>query len=287
MVLLALLVGSDYTNGIQGIGPVTALEVLAAFPPKKSNTDETHQLLSGLEEFRVWLQENKKVRPGRIALRNKLKNVEITEQFPNLSVIEAYLNPCVDNSKEQFSWGKPDIVALIDFAKSKFGWTRSKSEEILRPVLKRMLDSFSQKPITDYFKVKCKTNANETNEIEIMMSKRVKKAVEKIGKGGEASISDEELEVLKETKKRSKRKQKEIETEVQKKIEKVQPAKNIHKKEVIPQREKDKSNLLRNKLKAIEVFRKSKQGPGYVSKNKKVVRKPKEDAELSESSNSE
>ncbi|KAJ8964829.1 hypothetical protein NQ314_004637 [Rhamnusium bicolor] len=33
MILFALLVGSDYTTGIQGVGPVTALEILACFPP--------------------------------------------------------------------------------------------------------------------------------------------------------------------------------------------------------------------------------------------------------------
>ena len=32
MINLALMCGSDYTTGVQGIGPVTALEVLAEFP---------------------------------------------------------------------------------------------------------------------------------------------------------------------------------------------------------------------------------------------------------------
>ena len=32
MVNLALLCGSDYTDGIQGVGPVTAMEILGEFP---------------------------------------------------------------------------------------------------------------------------------------------------------------------------------------------------------------------------------------------------------------
>lgn len=51
MVLLALLVGSDYTVGLQGVGPVTAMEILAAFPPTKGKVNEfklSHaELLSG------------------------------------------------------------------------------------------------------------------------------------------------------------------------------------------------------------------------------------------------
>lgn len=31
-IKLALLCGSDYTEGLQGIGPVSALEILAEFP---------------------------------------------------------------------------------------------------------------------------------------------------------------------------------------------------------------------------------------------------------------
>ena len=43
MIKIALLCGSDYTSGIQGVGPVTALEIMAEFPGEN---------LEGLENFK-------------------------------------------------------------------------------------------------------------------------------------------------------------------------------------------------------------------------------------------
>merc|ERR1712013_910921 len=45
LVLLAMLTGSDYTMGIQDVGPVTALEVLAEFPGEN---------LAPLNDFKAW-----------------------------------------------------------------------------------------------------------------------------------------------------------------------------------------------------------------------------------------
>lgn len=52
--------------------------------------------------------------------------------------------------------------------------------------------------------------------------------------------------------------------------------------EIIPQREKDKQSLLQNKLKAIEVFRKTKMDPRIHSRKRRALT-PKADAGLSES----
>lgn len=418
MVLLALLVGSDYTTGIQGIGPVTALEILAAFP---SNTKQTEfqvshpQLLSGLSEFRKWYIGSTKKGPSRISLRRKLKNLELSDNFPSLQVVQAYLDPQVETSREAFSWGKPDVVGLIDFAKQKFGWNKTKSEEILKPVLKRLEERHAQTSLLDYFKTKHKISSGE---YEKHMSKRVKKALNKIGKGsdedsgdektsrnkqtsktmksgkakskrkkeneqveGEKCVSkrvrkvdensgdekkskvkettkkaevraaesvkkeeaervedekymsegvqtameaagtsdekikgesktrkaktadvkskqkrktelDEDIKILKQTTVRSRRRLAEIEEAakekaLQEKARKTRISSTLHTKEIIVQKEMDKKSLLKNKMKAIEVFRKSKQGPGYMKKRKKVVLQPKEDAELSESSSSD
>ena len=45
MAELALLLGSDYTEGVSGVGIVNALEVVTAFPG-----------IEGLTEFREWVQ---------------------------------------------------------------------------------------------------------------------------------------------------------------------------------------------------------------------------------------
>lgn len=71
MIRLALLVGSDYTVGLTGIGPVTALEILAAFP------SEGDDLLQGLTSFCSWIKSGRVTGPRRTSLRNKLQNLKI------------------------------------------------------------------------------------------------------------------------------------------------------------------------------------------------------------------
>lgn len=73
MIQLALLVGSDYTNGISGIGPVTALEILAAFPC------EGEDLLRGLIKFSDCINAGRFASPFKLGagLRNKLQSVKV------------------------------------------------------------------------------------------------------------------------------------------------------------------------------------------------------------------
>uniref|UniRef100_A0A1Y1LUP1 Uncharacterized protein n=1 Tax=Photinus pyralis TaxID=7054 RepID=A0A1Y1LUP1_PHOPY len=308
MILLALLVGSDYTIGIQGIGPVTALEILGAFPPPKKlleNSYNYQQLAAGLEEFRKWLCKEKVGGLGRTGLRTKLKNVAINEGFPNLNVIRAYLEPNIDSSGEAFSWGKPNERALVEYAKRKFGWPPEKSENILKPVLKKQNETQSQKSIKDYFKTKHKITGGD---IENKMSKRVKRAVDTIENGDKEEkkkrqkrkqrktpeendhlSSDEDVQALRKSKAQTRTKVKQIRDDIEKQVAVAKPPRavtkaQLHKKEVIPQKQRDKADALRSKIKAIEVFRKSRKGPGYVEPRKMKKRAAKEDAELSESS---
>ncbi|XP_035793693.1 DNA repair protein complementing XP-G cells-like [Anopheles albimanus] len=179
LIQLALLVGSDYTTGIHGIGAVTALEILASFPPTPEQAGETSELmsmLSGLRKFRDWWQHSRNgaaTTGTRIALKSKLKNIEIGEGFPNSGVVEAYLKPTVDCSEEEFTWGYPDADRLRDYARQKFGWTRSKTDDILLPVLKRLDERKSQASIKNYFKVQ-----SAVAQSRVKVSKRVQYAVD-------------------------------------------------------------------------------------------------------------
>lgn len=58
--------------------------------------------------------------------------------FPSKDVIEAYLNPMVDESDEPFSWSMPDLDGLREFTKRKFGWNQARADEILLPVMKNL-----------------------------------------------------------------------------------------------------------------------------------------------------
>lgn len=344
MILLALLVGSDYTTGLQGIGPVTALEILSKFPIRKVEDRVTaYQLASGLRNFKRWLGEEN-IKFGHVSLRNKLKKVTVSKHFPNIQVVDAYLEPKVDKSKEKFSWSTPNVVGITDFAKERFGWSQKKTEDVLKPVMKRIHEKHVQKKITNYFNIKHKL---DSADIEMKMSKRVKIAVNRIRSWGDISEEeskvtsskkeikcrvkspkrsnkrvkkianniemsvvdkgttihsniqdnvpiDDDAHILEEIEKFSKIKVTQIKNDIENIIDRNVKAKertrNLRvtskKKEVIPQKEMDKISTLRNKMKAIEVFRKSKNGPGYVRKRNKSRRSTKEDAELSENSSS-
>lgn len=137
MIKLAMLVGSDYTPGLNGVGPVTALEILATFPcPNQGG------LLAGLQRFRDWVTSGCTRGPSRAnALKKKIKNADLTPGFPSNAVVEAYLHPAVDDSDDPFSWAKPNLKMIQNYTKIKFGWSNEKCNELLMPVMKKLLES--------------------------------------------------------------------------------------------------------------------------------------------------
>lgn len=53
-------------------------------------------------------------------------------------MINAYLNPIVNESKEKFNWGAPQVDSIIQFAQTNFDWNVSKTKSTLAPVLKKV-----------------------------------------------------------------------------------------------------------------------------------------------------
>ncbi|MED6197253.1 hypothetical protein PIB30_054994 [Stylosanthes scabra] len=210
LVRMALLLGSDYTEGVSGIGIVNAIEVVNAFPEEdglmkfRHDSKELEGLLDYDQEIKQTFFEKH---------RNVSKNWHIPSSFPSETVISAYYSPQVDKSTEPFTWGKPDHLVLRKLCWEKFGWTSQKSDELLVPVLKEYNKHETQLRLEAFY------SFNE--RFAKIRSKRITKAVKGItGKqpselkdGGDKNFENlkgtkESLESLKKPKVKESRKRK-------------------------------------------------------------------------------
>ncbi|POR32762.1 DNA excision repair protein Rad2 [Tolypocladium paradoxum] len=153
LISLAQLLGSDYTEGLPGVGPVTAVEILSEFPGR-----------SGLEHFREWWtavqsQNRPKEADASSPFRKKFRKSQATKLFlppgfPNPAVYDAYMHPQVDASAEPFQWGVPDLEGLRRFLMATIGWSKERTDEVLVPVIRDMNRrgvEGTQSNITRYF----------------------------------------------------------------------------------------------------------------------------------------
>ena len=133
LIRFAHLLGSDYTEGIPGVGPVTALEILTDF--------------STLEDFKTWCESIQVGRtmdsqlgtPFRKKFRRAaLKRVFLPQAFPDVRVDHAYLTPEVDSDPAEFQWGVPDLDKLRSFLMATIGWSQARTDEVLVPVIRDM-----------------------------------------------------------------------------------------------------------------------------------------------------
>lgn len=135
LIRFAHLLGSDYTEGIPGIGPVSALEILTDFDT--------------LEEFKEWCSkvqlgrpqdlEHQLTTPFRRKFRNTVqKRLFLPPSFPDIRVDQAYLQPEVEPDPEPFQWGVPDLDKLRSFLMATIGWSQERTDEILVPVIRTL-----------------------------------------------------------------------------------------------------------------------------------------------------
>ncbi|XP_036413023.1 DNA repair protein complementing XP-G cells homolog [Colossoma macropomum] len=190
MINLAYLLGSDYTEGIPGVGYVTGMEILNEFPGSG---------LEPLTEFSEWwseAQKNKKLvtNPKDTKVKKKLRNLTIHAGFPNPAVAQAYLQPAVDQSEGSFSWGRLQLHLIKEFCFSRFGWNSKKTEETLQPVLKQLNTQQTQLRIDSFFRL-------EQQEKQAIRSQRLRRAVtclkrkEREGESKEEENDEDEKQV--------------------------------------------------------------------------------------------
>ncbi|CAA7266955.1 unnamed protein product [Cyclocybe aegerita] len=135
LIQLAYLLGSDYTEGLPGVGPVVAMELLKEFPGR-----------NGLFKFKDWwtkVQSGKDTESDnqskfRKQFKKKFKDLYLANDWPNSIVRDAYYHPAVDSSEEPFKWGMPDLDGLREFLHQELGWQRSKVDDLLLPIIQKM-----------------------------------------------------------------------------------------------------------------------------------------------------
>mmetsp|Transcript_10905 Transcript_10905/g.22305 ORF Transcript_10905/g.22305 Transcript_10905/m.22305 type:complete len:1255 (-) Transcript_10905:122-3886(-) len=145
MVALAMLLGSDYTEGVRGVGIVNAMEVLRAF-------DVSEDVKEGLVTFRKWLDgfdpSDRSAKPSdgdevtplkafHAQHRSARSRWEAPEHFPADNIINAYTRPVVDTNPEKFTWGQCDVEGLVEFCSRHIGWQEEETRRMLEPVVKR------------------------------------------------------------------------------------------------------------------------------------------------------
>ena len=208
LISLAQLLGSDYTEGLPGVGPVTAVEILSEFPGK-----------SGLENFREWWASvQSQLRPksddASSTFRRKFRKSQGTKLFlptgfPNPAVYDAYLHPHVDDSAEPFQWGVPDVEGLRRFLMATIGWTKERTDEVLVPVIRDMNKrdaEGTQSNITRFFGGGVGVGAKEAfaPRQRAQGSKRMAAAVDKLraNVGGASGAADEGADGVSSNKRR-------------------------------------------------------------------------------------
>uniref|UniRef100_A0A0R3RZ29 XPGN domain-containing protein n=1 Tax=Elaeophora elaphi TaxID=1147741 RepID=A0A0R3RZ29_9BILA len=153
-VQIALLSGGDYTNGLEGVGVVAALELISEFAitSRQVDIEPSQQAFENLHRISTWLnhrawnnlqssnscisdQDSEKKfveNTRRLKLRRLIEKnnvAETLEAFPSREVFNAYAEPLVDNSTEKPKWRNINMEELELFVWEKLGWDRKHLEK--------------------------------------------------------------------------------------------------------------------------------------------------------------
>lgn len=132
LIGIAHLLGSDYTEGLPTVGPVTALEILSEFGSLEAFKDWWSKVQTGVK------MPQDAQSPFRRKFKRNATKLFLPPTFPDKRVDIAYLHPDVDSDPSPFAWGVPDLDALRAFLMATIGWSQERTDEVLVPVIKDM-----------------------------------------------------------------------------------------------------------------------------------------------------
>ncbi|KAK6465251.1 hypothetical protein DFJ63DRAFT_291982 [Scheffersomyces coipomensis] len=177
LIEFALLLGSDYTEGIKGIGPVLAMEIMAEFGSmkrfKKWYDDKTTSLKAPNVKSMTTLEKSllTRIRNGKLFL---------PESFPDPIIFQAYKAPEVDHDRTEFKWGVPNLHQIRSFLMFSVGWSQSEVDEVMIPLIRDMNKKQAegtQSTIGEFFPQEYIQSRKELN-----IGKRMKTAAGKLNK---------------------------------------------------------------------------------------------------------
>ena len=192
LVAVAQLLGSDYTEGVAGVGPVGAMEIISLFSPSGNSgfnakdiaepsddptattdddddedDDEEQSPLVPFRKYIDWTLRHPILPPTHPhaslpkshllrKFRKTALKLSLPPTFPSPVVEAAYLHPEVDHDATAFQWGVPDLDRLRSFLMKTVGWTPERTDEVLVPVVRdmnRRRDEGTQANITRFLEV--------------------------------------------------------------------------------------------------------------------------------------
>lgn len=149
LIRIAHLLGSDYTEGLASVGPVTALEILSEFEKLEDFSEWWSQVQLGQP-----MSAEDAANPFRRKFKRNASKLFLPAVFPDKRVDHAYLHPDVDSDPSPFAWGVPDLDALRSYLMATIGWSQERTDEVLVPVIKdmnRRENEGTQANITQFF----------------------------------------------------------------------------------------------------------------------------------------
>ncbi|KAI8085190.1 uncharacterized protein BX664DRAFT_338768 [Halteromyces radiatus] len=211
LIQLAYFLGSDYTPGLPGIGPVVAMEILAAFQQDKDQEDSS--LEGPLIRFKEWYESGLDESDFQRKFRKKHKHLDIPADFPNPLIKEAYYHPMVDTSLERFSWSPPQLDSLRLYLMKSFSWSEEKTDQVLIPVIREMNNrkaTGQQTTISNYFDASAGLSSSysaprhqrkhKSKRIQQVVNQLKKKKAERMTSELDSSDSDNDTKVVKKPK---------------------------------------------------------------------------------------